>query len=117
VSKTKYKLGQFIGVGVCIVGLVFIVFLDMHASDRARGSWLPIASVGSLAEFVFFMSSSAPFVLLGGILEMPMAEELCANEETLFSDKMIFVCSHQKRSVFSNSVMVFKRHTAPIVHM
>jgi solute carrier family 35 protein F1/2 len=36
--KTKYKLGQFIGVGVCVAGLVLVVFSDVHASDRERGS-------------------------------------------------------------------------------
>lgn len=64
-SKTKYKLGQFIGVGVCIARLVLAVFSDVHASNRARASWLSIASMGSLAGFVLFMSSSAPFALSG----------------------------------------------------
>lgn len=36
--KTKYKLGQLIGVGVCVAGLVLVVFSDVHASDRERGS-------------------------------------------------------------------------------
>eukprot|EP01018_Ginkgo_biloba_P032554 Gb_22149 [translate_table: standard] len=36
--KTKYKIGQFIGVAVCVGGLVLVVFSDVHASDRERGS-------------------------------------------------------------------------------
>jgi drug/metabolite transporter (DMT)-like permease len=33
--KTKYGLRKFIGVGVCVVGLILVVFSDVHASDRA----------------------------------------------------------------------------------
>ncbi|GLJ21625.1 hypothetical protein SUGI_0402500 [Cryptomeria japonica] len=36
--KTKYKISQFIGVFVCVAGLVLVVFSDVHASDRQRGS-------------------------------------------------------------------------------
>ncbi|KAH9301779.1 hypothetical protein KI387_013362, partial [Taxus chinensis] len=36
--KTKYKIGQFVGVFVCVAGLVLVVFSDVHASDRQRGS-------------------------------------------------------------------------------
>ncbi|KAK3123935.1 hypothetical protein QOZ80_8AG0638240 [Eleusine coracana subsp. coracana] len=35
--KTKYGLRKFIGVGVCVVGLILVVFSDVHASDRAKG--------------------------------------------------------------------------------
>jgi solute carrier family 35, member F1/2 len=33
--KTKYGLRKFIGVGVCVAGLILVVFSDVHASDRA----------------------------------------------------------------------------------
>ncbi|CAN6198509.1 unnamed protein product [Urochloa humidicola] len=36
--KTKYGLRKFIGVGVCVAGLVLVVFSDVHASDRAKGA-------------------------------------------------------------------------------
>ncbi|KAK9288195.1 hypothetical protein L1049_016644 [Liquidambar formosana] len=36
--KTKYRFRKFIGVAVCVAGLVVVVFSDVHASDRARGS-------------------------------------------------------------------------------
>ncbi|KAK3130527.1 hypothetical protein QOZ80_6BG0494670 [Eleusine coracana subsp. coracana] len=35
--KTKYGLRKFIGVGVCIAGIVLGIFSDVHASARARG--------------------------------------------------------------------------------
>ncbi|KAJ4772388.1 solute carrier family 35 protein (DUF914) [Rhynchospora pubera] len=35
--KTKYGLKKFIGVGVCVAGLVLDVFSDVHATDRAKG--------------------------------------------------------------------------------
>ncbi|KAL6644443.1 hypothetical protein ACP70R_016051 [Stipagrostis hirtigluma subsp. patula] len=35
--KTKYSLRKFIGVGVCVAGLILVVFSDVHASDRAKG--------------------------------------------------------------------------------
>ncbi|TVU04821.1 hypothetical protein EJB05_47956 [Eragrostis curvula] len=35
--KTKYGLRKFIGVGVCVAGLILVVFSDVHASDRAKG--------------------------------------------------------------------------------
>ncbi|KAL6661030.1 hypothetical protein ACP70R_000414 [Stipagrostis hirtigluma subsp. patula] len=35
--KTKYTLRKFIGVGVCVAGLILVVFSDVHASDRAKG--------------------------------------------------------------------------------
>ncbi|TVU08756.1 hypothetical protein EJB05_42168, partial [Eragrostis curvula] len=34
--KTKYGLRKFIGVGVCMAGIVLVVFSDVHASERAR---------------------------------------------------------------------------------
>uniref|UniRef100_A0A1D1YK68 Solute carrier family 35 member F1 n=2 Tax=Anthurium amnicola TaxID=1678845 RepID=A0A1D1YK68_9ARAE len=36
--KTRYKFRQFAGVAVCVAGLVLVVFSDVHASDRAKGS-------------------------------------------------------------------------------
>ncbi|XP_077250656.1 uncharacterized protein LOC143890033 isoform X2 [Tasmannia lanceolata] len=36
--KTQYKFREFAGVGVCVAGLVMVVFSDVHASDRAGGS-------------------------------------------------------------------------------
>jgi solute carrier family 35, member F1/2 len=33
--KTKYGLRKFLGVGVCVAGLILVVFSDVHASDRA----------------------------------------------------------------------------------
>ncbi|KAL6900696.1 hypothetical protein ACP4OV_005372 [Aristida adscensionis] len=35
--KTKYGLRKLIGVGVCVAGLILVVFSDVHASDRAKG--------------------------------------------------------------------------------
>ncbi|CAD6218567.1 unnamed protein product [Miscanthus lutarioriparius] len=35
--KTKYGLRKFIGVGVCVAGLILVLFSDVHASDRAKG--------------------------------------------------------------------------------
>lgn len=35
--KTKYGLRKFIGVGVCVAGLILVVFSDVHASDRSKG--------------------------------------------------------------------------------
>ncbi|WVZ91885.1 hypothetical protein U9M48_037998 [Paspalum notatum var. saurae] len=35
--KTKYGLRKFFGVGVCVAGLILVVFSDVHASDRAKG--------------------------------------------------------------------------------
>ncbi|XP_057499620.1 uncharacterized protein LOC130783875 [Actinidia eriantha] len=36
--KTKYRYRKFIGVGICVVGLVLVVFSDVHAQDRSGGS-------------------------------------------------------------------------------
>ncbi|KAI3977801.1 hypothetical protein MKX01_040546 [Papaver californicum] len=36
--KTKYRLRKFVGVAVCVAGLVLVVFSDVHAADRAGGS-------------------------------------------------------------------------------
>lgn len=32
--KTKYGFRKFFGVGVCVAGLILVVFSDVHASDR-----------------------------------------------------------------------------------
>jgi drug/metabolite transporter (DMT)-like permease len=39
--ETKYGLRKFIGVGVCVAGLILVVFSDVHASDRASKNILP----------------------------------------------------------------------------
>ncbi|KAF7132867.1 hypothetical protein RHSIM_Rhsim09G0033200 [Rhododendron simsii] len=36
--KTKYRLRKAIGVAICVVGLVVVVFSDVHATDRSGGS-------------------------------------------------------------------------------
>ncbi|WOL00407.1 solute carrier family 35 member F1 [Canna indica] len=36
--KTKYRFRKFIGVAICVAGLVLVVFSDVHAGDRAGGS-------------------------------------------------------------------------------
>ncbi|PIA29707.1 hypothetical protein AQUCO_05800071v1 [Aquilegia coerulea] len=36
--KTKYRYKKFAGVAICLIGLVMVVFSDVHASDRAGGS-------------------------------------------------------------------------------
>uniref|UniRef100_A0A7N0UQ02 Solute carrier family 35 member F1 n=1 Tax=Kalanchoe fedtschenkoi TaxID=63787 RepID=A0A7N0UQ02_KALFE len=36
--KTKYSARKFIGVAICLAGLVTVVFSDVHSTDRARGS-------------------------------------------------------------------------------
>ncbi|XP_020088326.1 solute carrier family 35 member F1-like [Ananas comosus] len=35
--KTKYGIKKFIGVAICVGGLVLVVFSDVHAGDRAGG--------------------------------------------------------------------------------
>uniref|UniRef100_A0A0D9XFK1 EamA domain-containing protein n=1 Tax=Leersia perrieri TaxID=77586 RepID=A0A0D9XFK1_9ORYZ len=35
--KTKYGLRKFIGVAICVAGIIMVVFSDVHASDRAKG--------------------------------------------------------------------------------
>ncbi|XP_047334329.1 solute carrier family 35 member F1-like [Impatiens glandulifera] len=36
--KTKYKWRKYLGVAICIGGLVMVVFSDVHATDRSGGS-------------------------------------------------------------------------------
>ncbi|XAR71127.1 hypothetical protein NMG60_11028247 [Bertholletia excelsa] len=36
--KTKYKYRKFIGVAICVAGLVVVIFSDVHAEDRSGGS-------------------------------------------------------------------------------
>lgn len=36
--KTKYSFRKFVGVFICLAGLVTVVFSDVHSTDRARGS-------------------------------------------------------------------------------
>ncbi|KAG0484920.1 hypothetical protein HPP92_008999 [Vanilla planifolia] len=36
--KTKYGLRKFAGVGICVAGLVLVVFSDVHSIDRTGGS-------------------------------------------------------------------------------
>lgn len=33
--KTKYRLRKAIGVAICVIGLVVVVFSDVHAKDRS----------------------------------------------------------------------------------
>ncbi|KAJ7556438.1 hypothetical protein O6H91_05G083700 [Diphasiastrum complanatum] len=35
--KTHYSIGHFVGVGICVLGLVLVIFSDVHASDRSGG--------------------------------------------------------------------------------
>ncbi|XP_051118294.1 uncharacterized protein LOC127242688 isoform X2 [Andrographis paniculata] len=35
--KTYYRFKKFVGVGICIVGLVVVVFSDVHSADRTSG--------------------------------------------------------------------------------
>uniref|UniRef100_A0A0D9WEW1 EamA domain-containing protein n=1 Tax=Leersia perrieri TaxID=77586 RepID=A0A0D9WEW1_9ORYZ len=36
--KTKYRFRKYSGVGICVAGLVLVVFSDVHAGDRAGGT-------------------------------------------------------------------------------
>lgn len=36
--KTKYSVGQLIGVCTCVLGLVLVILSDVHATDRSAGS-------------------------------------------------------------------------------
>ncbi|KAH7663925.1 Solute carrier family 35 member SLC35F1/F2/F6 protein [Dioscorea alata] len=36
--NTKYRFRKFVGVAVCVAGLVLVVFSDVHSRDRGRGS-------------------------------------------------------------------------------
>lgn len=36
--KTKYRMKKFVGVALCVVGLIVVVFSDVHANDRTDGS-------------------------------------------------------------------------------
>ncbi|KAM7487041.1 hypothetical protein LguiA_003050 [Lonicera macranthoides] len=36
--KTKYRFRKYVGVAVCVAGLVVVVFSDVHAADRSSGS-------------------------------------------------------------------------------
>lgn len=36
--KTRYNIGQFIGVCACVLGLVLVILSDVHAGDRSGGS-------------------------------------------------------------------------------
>lgn len=36
--KTKYRFRKAIGVAICVVGLVVVIFSDVHAKDRSGGS-------------------------------------------------------------------------------
>lgn len=33
--KTRYRFRKFAGVGICVAGLVMVVFSDVHSKDRA----------------------------------------------------------------------------------
>ncbi|KAK2972510.1 hypothetical protein RJ640_000757, partial [Escallonia rubra] len=36
--KTKYRFIKIVGVGICVAGLVMVVFSDVHAADRSSGT-------------------------------------------------------------------------------
>ncbi|KAL1544915.1 solute carrier family 35 member F1-like isoform X2 [Salvia divinorum] len=36
--KTKYRFKKFVGVVICVAGLVVVVFSDVHSADRSSGS-------------------------------------------------------------------------------
>lgn len=36
--KTKYRFRKYVGVAICVTGLVVVIFSDVHASDRSSGS-------------------------------------------------------------------------------
>lgn len=36
--KTKYRFRKYIGVAICVAGLVVVVFSDVHSNDRSGGS-------------------------------------------------------------------------------
>ncbi|KAL8483159.1 hypothetical protein ACS0TY_026007 [Phlomoides rotata] len=36
--KTKYGIKKFLGVAICVAGLVVVVFSDVHSADRSNGS-------------------------------------------------------------------------------
>jgi solute carrier family 35 protein F1/2 len=36
--KTKYRFRKYFGVGICVAGLVAVIFSDVHAGDRSSGS-------------------------------------------------------------------------------
>nr|GEV06913.1 solute carrier family 35 member F1-like [Tanacetum cinerariifolium] len=40
--KTKYRLKKIAGVIICVVGLVLVIFSDVHASDRSQSGSHPI---------------------------------------------------------------------------
>lgn len=40
--KTKYGLRKFIGVVICVAGIILVVFSDVHASDRASKNMIPM---------------------------------------------------------------------------
>ncbi|CAK9209372.1 unnamed protein product [Sphagnum troendelagicum] len=35
--KTRYAAGHFVGVAICVLGLVVVIFSDVHAQDRSSG--------------------------------------------------------------------------------
>lgn len=50
--KTKYGLRKLIGVGVCVAGLILVVFSDVHASDRASKNMLLFCHIWSCTIIV-----------------------------------------------------------------
>ncbi|KAM7461501.1 hypothetical protein LguiA_029622 [Lonicera macranthoides] len=36
--KTKYRVKKYVGVAICVAGLVAVIFSDVHAGDRSSGS-------------------------------------------------------------------------------
>lgn len=38
--KTQYRFRKFVGVGICVAGLVMVIFSDVHASDRRESNYI-----------------------------------------------------------------------------
>ncbi|KAI3881351.1 hypothetical protein MKX03_025658 [Papaver bracteatum] len=72
--KTKYRIRKFIGVAVCVAGLVLVVFSDVHAADRAgsvlrshpiKGDLLVIAGQHSMEFLVKNVDRVEVMAMLG----------------------------------------------------
>lgn len=51
--KTRYRLKKFIGVGICVAGLVTVIFSDVHADDRTSKYMQSLFVCFSLNDEVF----------------------------------------------------------------
>lgn len=69
--KTKYRLRKAIGVAICVVGLVVVVFSDVHAKDRS-GKWMLFYAIFSCGLYasatamggIFFLVAIWPSLLV-----------------------------------------------------